>query len=677
MNRTSEKYSFQINEIKGYIENRLNVISHAKYFKKKYKSKYLLIQRAFKREMNVSVSVYALKYKMEKSKDLLASMSCEDVAKAMGFSSAYFTVAFKKYFGRTPFEVKYGAKGGSKIVQREKLVAEVKQYVDDHIDENPTFTKLAPIFSIAKEDLKIAFINHTGESPSDYIASKQIERAKSYLLSGKSVYEVTGIMKYKNISAFSQYFKKATGQSPSQYYKNMIGNNILTQHYRRLTNMDIQEVEAFIRGNLGDKNIENTIRDKLQLPIYLIEAGFKQFRNRGLSETIIHERLNVAVKMLNDRISISIIKDVVGFGSEKDLVLALLNEQKMSANMLSKKMDLKKYILSEQIFRDLLKRYCFDHINTSTSEEALSYFLNIPIQEFKILRKVYLGSTLSQYFVGLKMDKAKELLREGVLVESISIKLGYALSRDLSTAFKRNVGMTIRAYQKLLNLHPNRSKSVDKNGLLKAEEMVKKNFASQNLLNLFQKTYPKNYRTILSKFKADYGKTPLEFATELRMEKAKELLSNGMAVGEVAKIVGYTQLSNFSNSFKKHFGTTAFSIKPQKNVGRVPKAPRELVKQFKLYVNQHIDESLSYSRIAEYLGVAKENLKEIYQTVCRSNIEAYIEESRIDRAKSLLKQGYKIIDVARIMHYSDGTTFAAFFKRGAGMTASEYLARLS
>ena len=56
-------------------------------------------------------------------------------------------------------------------------------------------------------------------------------------------------------------------------------------------------------------------------------------------------------------------------------------------------------------------------------------------------------------------------------------------------------------------------------------------------------------------FKQVYGIPIYEYYQKYRMEKAKDLLlSGGFAVKEVGYRLGYQNLSNFANAFKKEFG---------------------------------------------------------------------------------------------------------------------------
>jgi len=57
-------------------------------------------------------------------------------------------------------------------------------------------------------------------------------------------------------------------------------------------------------------------------------------------------------------------------------------------------------------------------------------------------------------------------------------------------------------------------------------------------------------------FKAFTGRSPRQFVTSLRISKAKQLLSQGMTIKEVAALVGYEDLFYFMRMFKKTTGVS-------------------------------------------------------------------------------------------------------------------------
>lgn len=58
-------------------------------------------------------------------------------------------------------------------------------------------------------------------------------------------------------------------------------------------------------------------------------------------------------------------------------------------------------------------------------------------------------------------------------------------------------------------------------------------------------------------FKSEVGISPQRYLNNIRMEKAKELLENGVLSGkEIASEVGIPNVSRFCRSFKARYGTT-------------------------------------------------------------------------------------------------------------------------
>lgn len=57
-------------------------------------------------------------------------------------------------------------------------------------------------------------------------------------------------------------------------------------------------------------------------------------------------------------------------------------------------------------------------------------------------------------------------------------------------------------------------------------------------------------------FKGIYGKTPHQYLTAVRVEKAKELLENEVSVTETCFAVGFDSLGSFTSLFKRRTGLT-------------------------------------------------------------------------------------------------------------------------
>lgn len=81
-------------------------------------------------------------------------------------------------------------------------------------------------------------------------------------------------------------------------------------------------------------------------------------------------------------------------------------------------------------------------------------------------------------------------------------------------------------------------------------------------------------------FKSAFGQTPLEFRTQIRIDKAKELLIAGdHSVTDLCMELGYSSVGSFSSLFLKHAGVPPSTFR--RNVRSMVQVhgafPRELV----------------------------------------------------------------------------------------------------
>ena len=64
-------------------------------------------------------------------------------------------------------------------------------------------------------------------------------------------------------------------------------------------------------------------------------------------------------------------------------------------------------------------------------------------------------------------------------------------------------------------------------------------------------------------FKLVYNKTPHQYLSWVRLEKAKEYLSDGLPVSEVCFSIGFDSISSFTGLFKKNVGITPSNFQMQ------------------------------------------------------------------------------------------------------------------
>jgi len=65
-------------------------------------------------------------------------------------------------------------------------------------------------------------------------------------------------------------------------------------------------------------------------------------------------------------------------------------------------------------------------------------------------------------------------------------------------------------------------------------------------------------------FKSIYGKTPHQYLTDVRVEKAKQLLEQGTSVTEACFAVGFDSLGSFTGLFKRRTGLAPSEYQRQK-----------------------------------------------------------------------------------------------------------------
>jgi AraC-like DNA-binding protein len=90
--------------------------------------------------------------------------------------------------------------------------------------------------------------------------------------------------------------------------------------------------------------------------------------------------------------------------------------------------------------------------------------------------------------------------------------------------------------------------------LVQAKLFIDTRYADHlNLNNIAGEAYFSKFHFIRL-FKKIYGRTPHQYLIVVRMEKAMELLKNGIPVSEVCYTVGFESLSSFSGLFKRVVG---------------------------------------------------------------------------------------------------------------------------
>lgn len=96
-----------------------------------------------------------------------------------------------------------------------------------------------------------------------------------------------------------------------------------------------------------------------------------------------------------------------------------------------------------------------------------------------------------------------------------------------------------------------------------AVSYIKQNYSNENVdVNYLAEISGVTPTHFINVFKGIFGKTPKSYIIELRMEKAKQLLMySPHTVSEVAALLGYPDVSCFSNAFKSYVGMSPLSYR--------------------------------------------------------------------------------------------------------------------
>jgi len=101
-------------------------------------------------------------------------------------------------------------------------VREAYRYMDRHYCESCTLSQIAEAVHLSANHLHRVFLESEGCTPYEYVMEKRIEKAKTLILMGEhSLAQVALETGFCSQSHFTAAFKKATGQTPAQYRKQL------------------------------------------------------------------------------------------------------------------------------------------------------------------------------------------------------------------------------------------------------------------------------------------------------------------------------------------------------------------------------------------------------------------------------------------------------------------------
>ena len=112
-----------------------------------------------------------------------------------------------------------------------------------------------------------------------------------------------------------------------------------------------------------------------------------------------------------------------------------------------------------------------------------------------------------------------------------------------------------KVLEKMFNCIQLNLKANEKANLYEIKDYIQKNYNKEIKLSMFSNKYYLSKEYLSKRFKAEFGYGIYEYVLKVRMEKAKELLSNpNIKIQTISEHLGYSNNNYFSRAFKNYFG---------------------------------------------------------------------------------------------------------------------------
>ena len=202
-------------------------------------------------------------------------------------------------------------------------------------------------------------------------------------------------------------------------------------------------------------------------------------------------------------------------------------------------------------------------IDASVAKNSKVISILIPIVEF---HKLFSSSSSDIPFFENKSLNQKHY-SESLISNSILIVLNQIIKNDMDNS-TRSLLYRAKIYE-LFSLIFKKTKEIDLDQcpflnndenlkkIAKAKDVILKDIKNPPSLIELSKTIDLSLKNLKKGFKEIYGKPVYKYLFDFKMERAKQLLSNGnLNVNEVSYDLGYSSSSHFIAAFKKKYGIT-------------------------------------------------------------------------------------------------------------------------
>lgn len=140
-----------------------------------------------------------------------------------------------------------------------------------------------------------------------------------------------------------------------------------------------------------------------------------------------------------------------------------------------------------------------------------------------------------------------------IIAQDLGAKAALDVARELVVFLKRSGGQSqfsnylIQQYEAL---------STSKDGVERLVTEINEHPAQDWSLSNMAKFAAMNARTLTRKFHQQFAATPAEFVEQVRLDKARDLLSKGLVLKQVASASGFGDVQRMRRAFKRRLGVT-------------------------------------------------------------------------------------------------------------------------
>jgi two-component system response regulator YesN len=178
------------------------------------------------------------------------------------------------------------------------------------------------------------------------------------------------------------------------------------------------------------------------------ESNMEQLQHRYWLPHMIHMIQCILIRCLkkeNDEWSRRMVDKVQKAEWPDELFLLLRTSKRYKVNVEEGKRDRYLQETKEELEHQIDAAYTNVNFNLAILAETMQMGEQKLYKEFKM----YFGMTFSDYLEKIRIQKAEELLRQGVAVKDVAERVGYGSDYSFRRAFKRNTGMTPTSYMKM------------------------------------------------------------------------------------------------------------------------------------------------------------------------------------------------------------------------------------